>query len=145
MKNVAIRIPENTVEEYVSQFKNVKQGIEFAAGAFLHLQKIILFSLQGVFTVEEINAMLDIVANGGSWEHSMSGRKAIYLISLEDAEKFDGTLSKWKVDITKLSKKINNLNDCQLYFWQYELFNCLYGDKITSKERNEFPKKWAKK
>jgi len=127
-----IRVEQSLLDQLDQLFKYKQEGVQVAIETFLALRKIALVSLKGYFTEPEIKALVDAY-NGTLLTKSLQHRSEMIAAQIEDAETYDGTLSKWfgykvtKDQVDDLSEKIRRLSDLQAFFLQEELYRFWNG------------------
>lgn len=123
MKTKTIRITENQEQHLLSKYKNVNQGIQecvrndqFPGRDVEILKYIRAYSkkeLKGKFTQKEWMFFIDSL-NGSITEGKFRCNAGTLIYHSQDAEEFDGTATKWGVDLAILSNKIHLLTGAQV-------------------------------
>jgi hypothetical protein len=96
------------------------ETIEKIINGYITLRKVTLHSLIGVFTPKELTGMV-AAQNGLLLTPEIQHAPKYLLYQLEDAEKFDNTISGNGADLSTLAEKIKQLNPAQVYFLQEEI------------------------
>jgi hypothetical protein len=137
MKTKSIRISEEQEQYLLSKFKNINQGIQecihndqYPGRDVETLKYIRAYSkkeLKGKFSREEWMFFIDSL-NGSITEGMFRCNSGALIYHSQDAQEFDGTATKWDVDLPALIAKIQLLTGAQvdsLYtfveeFWEKE-------------------------
>lgn len=129
----SIKITEDQEKHLLSKYKNVNQGVQecirkdqYPNNDIETLKYIRAFSrieLKGKFTEKEWLFFIDIL-NGVITEP----RFRCYTLAndCQDAERFDGTATRWEVDLSALLSKIEKLTGAQveaIYTYAEEFWN----------------------
>lgn len=120
MKSVTTQIDPREVEEIESRWGSGYRGTEKAIKAYNRLSRISLENIKGVFSREELYALIDC-QQGVIFDPTWASQKKALIFSLEDAEKYDNLSGRWNIDFSKLIETINQLTVSQLYFLQEEI------------------------
>lgn len=127
VKVVSVRIEENTAEEYARVYGKTYTGMQIAAESFLSLRKRTFETLKGVFTKEELTALVD--SFNGSMRQEKYLNKSVLVVQVEDSEKFDNIANRHNLDYSSFISKIKGLTECQAYFLMDRIF--LFMDNNT--------------
>ncbi|MDZ4059421.1 MAG: hypothetical protein U1D64_05185 [Bacteroidales bacterium] len=137
MKTKSIRISESQEQHLLAKYKNVNQGIQECihkdqfpdrdAETLKYIRGYSKKELKGKFSREEWMFFLDSL-NGSITEGMFRCNSGALIYHSQDAEEFDGTATKWNVDLPALIAKIQLLTGAQvdsLYtfveeFWEKE-------------------------
>lgn len=117
-RTVSLRLPEQQVEYLSYNYKNISQGVIEAIDALQIIRKYSLSEIKGVFTPGEWSFFADSL-NGTITDGIFRCNKEALIYHCQDAEQLDGTASKWNVDLSQLTAKIEKLTGAQveaLYF-----------------------------
>jgi hypothetical protein len=101
--------------------ENLREEANVALQTFLYLNRAFLKDIKGLFTREEIIAILDNF-NGTMYKPQWAIIKEGYIASLEDGDELDNLGARQNCDITKLIDKIRNLSIIHVALWQYEIY-----------------------
>lgn len=91
-----------------------------ACEAYVYIRRSTMAELQGKFSKAEATALVDMY-NGTMLTPELQYQAQVLRVKIEDAEKFDRTCSKYKVDVSKLTAKTDKLTAAQVFILQQEL------------------------
>lgn len=117
-KAASIRLPEQQTNYILENYKNINFGIVSIVDALQIIRKYSLSEIKGVFTPGEWSFFADSL-NGTITDGIFRCSKEALIYHCQDAEQLDGTASKWDVDLSQLTAKIEKLTGAQveaLYF-----------------------------
>jgi len=117
-KAASIRLPEQQTNYILENYKNINFGIVSIVDALQIIRKYSLSEIKGVFTPGEWSFFADSL-NGTITDGIFRCSKEALIYHCQDAEQLDGTASKWNVDLSQLTAKIEKLTGAQveaLYF-----------------------------
>ncbi len=120
-KTISVELPPQERKILRLNGEDLKGQANVALQSFLYLNRGFLKDIKGMFTREEIIAMLDNF-NGTMYEPQWSIVKDAYIASLEDGDKLDGLGARQNCDIKNLIEKIKHLSITHVALWQYELY-----------------------
>jgi hypothetical protein len=116
----SIRITDDSEKFLTPLFDNRNEAIQAAIDAYNSIRRYTLKELTGIFTREEIIAMVDNL-NGTMLQPEYQANKDIYIAHLEDGEKFEYLSDRFKIDFTTLKTKVGGLTAAQIFFLQAEI------------------------
>lgn len=121
MKKVtSTRVEEEILSKYAEIYKSAAAGTTVAIESFISLRVRTLNEIKGIFTNEEITA---IVANlNGTMRQEAFMYKSVFIASIEDGEKFDHLSTQYSFDYAEFIKKIEKLTEAQSYFLMDRIF-----------------------
>lgn len=105
---VSFRLSDHLTHQVDQIQKNRSAFITQAVDSYLAIRKEELRRLTGVFSETEINLLADIT-NGLIIEPAFAVKPDFLIQEIQDAEKFNGSCSKWEVDEAAIIKKIKQL------------------------------------
>jgi len=120
MKNISLRTEEKIANELAAIYENTSKGAAIAVEAFPYMRKYTLDELRGIFTKEELSAIVNSL-NSIIMQAELMISKDVFVAHLEDSDKFEGLAEIWGIDFVKLSEKIERLSSVQVYFLQDEI------------------------
>lgn len=125
------RINTNLPAPYAKAFEaigesNISQNAIFAIASYLELKRQTVKELAGIFTANELSYMVDI-ANATMFDPTFASQKVSLIASVEDSDRYEGTATKWNVDLKQLLSKVDKLTAAQCFFLQRETYLYWYG------------------
>lgn len=123
-KNVKVTVKQ--LEQLDGLFRYRNEGVEVAIDSFLVLRRVALAQLKGVFTEQELSALVDCF-NSTMLTKSMQAYKEIILAQVQDSNKYEGLYEKWGIEAVSFEGKINQLTELQSFFLQEELYRFWNG------------------
>ncbi len=117
-KGTTVYLPEDQAKYIQENYKNQNYGIIAAIEALMTIRKYSTNELKGIFTPAEWSFLVDSL-NGTMTRDSFRCNVGALVHHCQDAEELDGTASKWNVDLSQLTAKIEKLTGAQveaLYF-----------------------------
>lgn len=121
MKNVTIRINEETATQLSEISERPTTAAQEALEAFIWLRRATLYELKGLFSREEIIALLDSF-NGLIPTWRLMVNPSTLVAHTEDAERYQGSLSMHQADPESLIAKLKKLTPAQATTLQLELW-----------------------
>lgn len=115
MKNYTAQLSKDDAQKLATLYGSVYAGIQKSVAAFSVLQSLSLIELKGMFTREEIIAMVDSL-NGSIHEDRFMANKKMMLYGLEDSEALDKRFTMHGASFHDFNKKFNVLTSAQCYF-----------------------------
>ncbi len=131
MPTVSTYLEESAQKELISIFENAYQGLQTCTTTFLELRRKALRELKGIFSVSEVNALVDI-HNATIFDPRIASMSGSLIASVEDANLLDGLCTKWAIDFNSLISKLKELNDFQTFFLSFECYVFWYGKNSGS-------------
>ena len=116
----SIRITDDSEKLLTPLFDNRNEAIQAAIDAYNSIRRYTLNEITGIFTREEIIAMVDNL-NGTLLQPEYQANKDIYIAHLEDGEKFENLSARFEVDFKTLKAKVEGLTAAQIFFIQAEI------------------------
>lgn len=111
MKKVIISISQTDAKKINSMYPTQKEGIETAMQNYLAIRDNALRELQGIFTREELIALVDMY-NAIIYDPRFAGPQFLQ-IQIEDAEAFESTVTRQSANLEQLIEKVKNLTHAQ--------------------------------
>lgn len=111
-KNITLRIPEEMYDRLSSNEQGINQTV---LGIIEEHQQLLKYSeeeLRGKFTPEEWTALIDLV-NSQMLVPQYICVKSLMMATVEDGEKFEGTLTRHGADLGTMIKKMETLTAAQ--------------------------------
>lgn len=99
------------------KYENQTTIISHALESFAALQKRVKTQLKGVFTQNELLAIIDNL-NGTMFQADFMTSKEMFLHHLQDGNSFEGLYQKWEIDVKSFEAKINALDNFSAFFLQ---------------------------
>ena len=113
-KNATIRLPLDLAEWMTEGGeKSINQAVIANAETLRKIRQVSTGELKEKFTKEEWQFFADSL-NGMAITESFRCNNGVLWANCEDAERFDGTGSKWKVDMDGLKAKVLSLTGAQV-------------------------------
>lgn len=134
MKKVNITLTEADTQRIASLYPTQKEGLELAVRNYLAIRDNALLELRGVFNREEIIAFVDIY-NGTMYDPTFVGRQYLS-IQLEDAEAFEGIVTRHGADLQVMLTKVSQLTHAQALVLAEECWRFWYAS--DKQELDEF-------
>lgn len=126
MGTISTYLDANTQKELISIFENAYQGLQVSTTSFLILRKKALREVKGLFSLQEVYALIDI-HNATIFEPQIASMNGTLIANIEDADNLEGLGEKWSIDIGQLISKVKTLNDYQVFFLSFECYSFWYG------------------
>lgn len=111
-KNITLRIPEEMYDRLSSNDQGINQTV---LGIIEEHQQLLKYSeeeLRGKFTPEEWTALIDLV-NSQMLVPQYICVKSLMMATIEDGEKFEGTLTRHGANLGTMIKKMETLTAAQ--------------------------------
>lgn len=126
-----------------SSFCSQQEAVNKSLSKLNQYEKLMNRQLKGVFTEAELCALIDISKATMINQDFALGKNEVIVASLEDSETYNGTLTKWAVNIEEIKPKILSLNSLILAYLQNELNAFWYNNWKTEKILLKFYKKFT--
>lgn len=107
-RTVTLRLPEDLVEYITRNGDGINQAVVSELSYLRRIRQVSLGELKGLFTNEEWMFLADAF-NGTMTDETFCSNTGAFIAACEDAEKFDGTASKYGVDFPEFRKKCEQL------------------------------------
>lgn len=120
LKNTNFRLTEDVRNELKNLYGSHAAGLEFHIPGMLKLRQYTLHELRGVFTKEELTAIVDS-QNGTMLVVDYLPNVGVMAAHLEDFEKFENGISRHGANPQVLLQKINKLTASQVYWLQDDI------------------------
>lgn len=111
MKKVNISISQTDAKKINQLYPLQKDGLETAVQNYLAIRDNALRELQGIFTREELIALVDMY-NATIYDPRFAGPQFLQ-IQIEDAEQFESTVTRQGANLGQLIEKVKNLTHAQ--------------------------------
>lgn len=125
-RTVTLRLPEDLVKYITRNGDSINQAVVSELSYLRRIRQVSLGELRGLFTSEEWMFLADAF-NGTMADDLFCANKGAFIAACEDAEKLDGTASKYGVDFPDFRKKCEQLKGANveaiysriLEFWNH--------------------------
>lgn len=107
-KTITIRVPLN-VADTLSKFDNVTTGVVTCVERFEYVLAASKAELKGKFSKDEWQFFADSL-NGTGVDGAFRVSVSALVAHCQDSKLYEGTATKWSVDLDKLIDKIKSLN-----------------------------------
>lgn len=111
-KNITLRIPEEIYDRLSSNDQGINQTVINILEEHQQLLKYSEEELRGKFTPEEWTALIDLV-NSEMLMPQYICVKQLMMATIEDGEKFEGTLTRHGADLDTMRNKMETLTAAQ--------------------------------
>ena len=112
MKTVILKPKNETF--LLNNYKNANLGGNFSIAAYRSIYQIIVSDLKNIFTYDEFFPIIDSL-NGTIIEPTLWISNRLIIAHLQDSQKYDNTLDKYKLNQPDFFKKLKDLNNIQLW------------------------------
>ena len=124
-----VRVLNVSLEAIRHDYENSTNGTNRMIMFALRARKMIHNEVKGVFSKNELHAMLDN-ENGTMIELRYWGNKQMFMYSLEDGVKYDGLDKRWEVDFESIKEKIDKLSDVA-FLYLHESIYCFWNESVS--------------
>lgn len=111
-KNITLRIPEEIYDRLSSNDQGINQTVLEIIEEHQQMLKYSEDELKGKFSPEEWTALIDLV-NSRMLVPQYICVKSLMMATIEDGEKFEGTLTRHGADLDAMRKKVETLTAAQ--------------------------------
>ena len=112
-KNITIRLPKDR-EEFLSSYSvSINNAIVRVIDEFRQIKLTSMHELKGVFTEDEWKFFFDSF-NGSLIDGVFRTNIGAFIANCEDSEKYEGSATRWNVNIDDISKKANQLKGANI-------------------------------
>jgi len=111
-KNITLRIPEEIYDRLSSNDQGINQTVLEIIEEHQQMLKYSEDELKGKFSPEEWTALIDLV-NSRMLVPQYICVKSLMMATIEDGEKFEGTLTRHGADLDTMRKKVETLTAAQ--------------------------------
>lgn len=112
-KNITIRLPKDR-EEFLSSYSvSINNAIVRVIDEFRQIKLTSMHELKGVFTEDEWKFFFDSF-NGSLIDGVFRTNIGAFIAHCEDSEKYEGSATRWNVNIDDISKKANQLKGANI-------------------------------
>lgn len=112
-KQVNLRIPQELLDYVKSQYDSLNSDIVSAIQRLRSIRQVALGEIRGIFTKEEWMFFIDSM-NGVMVDEIFCCNVGGLIAHCEDSERFEGTATKYGVDLESLSTKIKTLRGANI-------------------------------
>lgn len=112
-KTVTLRLPEEMVEYLTRNNDSINQAVIAEINAIKRIRTVAMGELKGLFTVPEWMFLADAF-NGTLIDDVFCANVGAFIAGCEDAEKYEGTASKWGVDLPSFITKVKTLHGANI-------------------------------
>lgn len=112
-KTVNLRIPKELLDYIKSQNESLNSDIVSALSHYKTIRQVSLGEIKGVFTKEEWMFFIDSM-NGTLTDDIFCCNVSALIAHCEDAERFEGTATKYGVNLKKITVKIKRLKGANI-------------------------------
>lgn len=112
-RTVNLRLPEEMVEYLTRNNDSINQAVISEINAIKRIRTVAMGELKGLFTSQEWLFMADAF-NGTIIDDVFCANKGAFIAGCEDAERYEGTASKWSVDLPAFTAKVDKLHGANI-------------------------------
>lgn len=112
-KTVTLRLPEEMVEYLTRNNDSINQAVIAEINAIKRIRTVAMGELKGLFTVPEWMFLADAF-NGTLIDDVFCANVGAFIAGCEDAERYEGTASKWGVDLPAFITKVKTLHGANI-------------------------------
>lgn len=112
-KNVTLRLPEEMVEYLTRNNESVNQAVISEINTLKRIRTVAVGELKGLFTPDEWMFLADSF-NGTMIDDVFCANVGAFIAGCEDAEKYEGTASKWGIDLPSFITKVKTLHGANI-------------------------------
>lgn len=112
-RTVNLRLPEEMVEYLTRNNDSINQAVIAEINAIKRIRTVAMGELKGLFTSQEWLFMADAF-NGTIIDDVFCANKGAFIAGCEDAERYEGTASKWSVDLPTFIAKVDKLHGANI-------------------------------
>lgn len=137
-KQVNLRIPQELLDYVKSQYDSLNSDIVSAIQRLRSIRQVALGEIRGIFTKEEWMFFIDSM-NGVMVDEIFCCNVGGLIAHCEDSERFEGTATKYGVDLESLSTKIKTLRGANIEAIYYRVSQFWDNtDKYKLEEYSDF-------
>ncbi len=112
-RTVNLRLPEEMIEYLTRNNDSINQAVIAEISAIKRIRTVAMGELKGLFTVPEWMFLADAF-NGTLIDDVFCANVGAFIAGCEDAEKYEGTASKWGVDLPSFIAKVKTLHGANI-------------------------------
>lgn len=112
-RTVNLRLPEELVEYLTRNNDSINQAVIAELNALRRIRTVAMGELKGLFTSQEWMFLADTF-NGTLIDDVFCANVGAFIAGCEDAEQYEGTASKWKVDFPLFIAKVKTLHGANI-------------------------------
>lgn len=112
-RTVNLRLPEEMVEYLTRNNDSINQAVISEINAIKRIRTVAMGELKGLFTVPEWMFLADAF-NGTLIDDVFCANVGAFIAGCEDAERYEGTASKWSVDLSAFIAKVKTLHGANI-------------------------------
>lgn len=109
IRPVNLRITEELLNTIRKENESINQSFVDAINRYNVIRRISRVELKGIFTPDEWKFFVDSL-NGTMIDDTLCTNTGALIAHCEDSERYEGTATKWNIDLDKLAEKINTLH-----------------------------------
>lgn len=109
IRPVNIRMTEELLDTIKKENVSISQSVIDAINRYNVLRRISRAELKGIFSVKEWEFLADSM-NGTLIDDTFCTNVGALIAHCEDSERYEGTATKWKIDLDVLIEKIKKLH-----------------------------------
>jgi len=137
-KQVNLRIPQELLTYVKSQYESLNSDIVSAISRLKTIRQVSLGEIKGIFTKDEWMFFIDSM-NGTMTDEIFCCNVGALIAHCEDSERFEGTATKYGVDLNSLAVKIKPLRGANIEAIYYRVSKFWDNtDKYKLEEYSEF-------
>lgn len=137
-KQVNLRIPQELLDYVKSQYDSLNSDIVSAIQRLKSIRQVSLGEIKGLFTKDEWCFFIDSM-NGVMVDEIFCCNVGGLIAHCEDSERFEGTATKYGVDLDSLTQKIKPLKGANIEAIYYRVFQFWDNtDKYKLEEYSDF-------
>ena len=124
-KSVNTYLDENTLKAMAQTFETTYQGLQITTESFFVLRNYAQKDLRGLFTREELTALVDM-SNATIFNPRLASTQVLKATA-EDAERYNGTITSHGASPERLISKIEFISGALAFWLMFELNNFWYS------------------
>lgn len=112
-RTVNLRLPEEMIEYLTRNNDSINQAVIAEISAIKRIRTVAMGELKGLFTPDEWMFLADAF-NGTLIDDVFCANVGAFIAGCEDAERYEGTASKWGVDLPAFIAKVKTLHGANI-------------------------------
>lgn len=112
-RTVNLRLPEELVEYLTRNNDSINQAVIAELNALRRIRTVAMGELKGLFTSQEWMFLADTF-NGTLIDDVFCANVGAFIAGCEDAERYEGTASKWGIDLPSFITKVKTLHGANI-------------------------------